>query len=104
MGRARSLEELERSESVRLFVERARRQDRTFTLGQQNAVAEICRGLDGIPLAIELAARVSARRSESSGTYEDIRKEVLERYYEKADSFPPQLPSLGAADDRGGTG
>jgi predicted ATPase/DNA-binding CsgD family transcriptional regulator len=56
MGRARSLEELERSESVRLFVERARRQDRTFSLSQQNAVAEICRRLDGIPLAIELAA------------------------------------------------
>lgn len=44
--------------SVRLFVERAREVVAGFTLTDANAgaVAEICRALDGIPLAIELAA------------------------------------------------
>ena len=58
-----SSEELEGYESVRLFVERARRRDPSFSLGPENtiAVAEICRRLEGIPLAIELAAaRVGA--------------------------------------------
>jgi predicted ATPase/DNA-binding SARP family transcriptional activator len=45
-------------ESVRLFVERARDALPEFTLTPANtaAVVEICRRLDGIPLAIELAA------------------------------------------------
>ncbi|WP_246102218.1 ATP-binding protein [Streptomyces piniterrae] len=47
-----------RSEAVRLFAERARAADPGFALGPGNArtVAEICRRLDGLPLAIELAA------------------------------------------------
>lgn len=47
-----------RSEAVRLFLERARTSDATFELGRGEArtVAEICRRLDGLPLAIELAA------------------------------------------------
>ena len=50
--------ELEGSDSARLFAERARHRDPTFTVGSENVrvVAEICRRLDGIPLAIELAA------------------------------------------------
>jgi predicted ATPase/class 3 adenylate cyclase len=46
------------SEAVRLFVDRARLVDPTFALTSENAaaVAGICRRLDGIPLAIELAA------------------------------------------------
>jgi predicted ATPase/class 3 adenylate cyclase len=49
---------LERCDAVRLFVERARAQDARFALTDANAaaVARICRRLDGIPLAIELAA------------------------------------------------
>jgi predicted ATPase/transcriptional regulator with XRE-family HTH domain len=45
-------------EAVRLFVERARVTQPTFAWADQNAapVALICRQLDGIPLAIELAA------------------------------------------------
>ena len=45
-------------ESVRMFVERARAINLRFALDDQNAVviAEICRRLDGLPLAIELAA------------------------------------------------
>jgi predicted ATPase/DNA-binding CsgD family transcriptional regulator len=53
-----SSEELEAYESARLFVERARGRDPYFSLSLQNAraVAEICKMLEGIPLAIELAA------------------------------------------------
>jgi predicted ATPase/DNA-binding CsgD family transcriptional regulator len=53
-----SSEELEAYESVRLFVERAKGRDPTFSLNPQNALAvgEICRMLEGIPLALELAA------------------------------------------------
>jgi predicted ATPase/Tfp pilus assembly protein PilF/transcriptional regulator with XRE-family HTH domain len=44
--------------SVRLFVERARQIKHDFMLSAENAapVAEICARLDGLPLAIELAA------------------------------------------------
>src|SRR5262249_24491797 len=44
--------------SVRLFVERARQIDPSFSLtdGNAGAVAQICTRLAGIPLAIELAA------------------------------------------------
>ncbi|HYQ85250.1 MAG TPA: NB-ARC domain-containing protein, partial [Rubrobacter sp.] len=50
-------DDLTRYESVRLFVERARSRAPTFALTPENAaaVASICRKLDGIPLAIELA-------------------------------------------------
>src|SRR5829696_2725583 len=53
-----SSEELGAYESVRLFVERARGRDPSFSLSPQNtpAVGEICGRLEGIPLAIELAA------------------------------------------------
>jgi predicted ATPase/class 3 adenylate cyclase len=46
-----------RSDAVRLFVERATAADPGFAVASSaQAVAEICRRLDGIPLAIELAA------------------------------------------------
>ena len=46
------------SDAVRLFVDRARAQRADFTIDISNAagVAQICRRLDGLPLAIELAA------------------------------------------------
>ena len=48
----------EETAAVALFVSRAQAADRHFVLGPDNQrwVADICRRLDGIPLAIELAA------------------------------------------------
>ncbi|MFL5806163.1 MAG: AfsR/SARP family transcriptional regulator [Roseiflexaceae bacterium] len=52
------LEELQQCESIRLFTDRAAAVLPTFVLTheQAGAVAQVCRRLDGIPLAIELAA------------------------------------------------
>jgi len=53
-----SLVEVRESEAVQLFVSRARLVRQDFRLTQENAaaVAEVCRLLDGLPLAIQLAA------------------------------------------------
>src|SRR6185436_5719413 len=53
----RSAAEAATSEAVRLFAERARAAAPAFVLTDENAadVAEICRRVDGIPLALELA-------------------------------------------------
>jgi predicted ATPase/class 3 adenylate cyclase len=53
-----SLETLARNESVQLFIERATSARPGFELTSENApaVAEVCVRLDGLPLAIELAA------------------------------------------------
>jgi hypothetical protein len=54
---AASREEAMRSEAVELFVERAHRARRDFTLDSQlEAVVRVCRLVEGMPLAIELAA------------------------------------------------
>lgn len=71
-----SVDEIEGYESIRLFVERASCRTSTFSLKAENAqaVVEICQRLDGMPLAIELAAarvdaltveQISGRLSES---------------------------------------
>ena len=58
VGTARSAANLRDIESVRLFLERAQSVRPDFQLTDENAtaVAEICRELDGLPLAVELAA------------------------------------------------
>ena len=57
-GAVHDLDAVAATESVRLFVERARDVSRTFALTTENvdAVVRICRRLDGLPLALELAA------------------------------------------------
>ncbi len=72
---APSLAALRDVDAIRLFVDRAAAADPAFHLDDRNAatVTEICRRLDGIPLAIELAAarvrvlsvdRIAARLSD----------------------------------------
>ena len=58
MNSSRSME----SEAIQLFVDRARLVKPAFSVNDRNAatIAQICRRLDGLPLAIELAA-ASAR-------------------------------------------
>ncbi len=65
-------------EGVRLFVDRASRANSTFRLNRRNAaaVADICRDLDGIPLAIEMAA--ARLRSLTVG---EIRSRLQDRFH-----------------------
>jgi predicted ATPase/DNA-binding SARP family transcriptional activator len=53
-----TLEEVASSSAVRLFLQRAHDADASYDLSseQLNAVGELCRFLEGLPLAIELAA------------------------------------------------
>src|SRR6266540_2330110 len=56
--RTTSLEELSRSEAITLFIQRAMAVKPNFAMTEESAkaIAEICGRLDGLPLAIELAA------------------------------------------------
>jgi predicted ATPase/class 3 adenylate cyclase len=56
--RKANVDELLRSEAVQLFTERARLQKPSFSITERDApaIAELCARLDGIPLALELAA------------------------------------------------
>jgi len=56
--RVQSPDEILSASSVRLFVERAQRKRRDLDLGAENVrlIGRLCTQLDGIPLAIELAA------------------------------------------------
>src|SRR5215213_9577039 len=58
LNRDRAVEEIARGAAVRLFVARAQAVQPDFVLTPENArdVAEICRRVDGLPLAVELAA------------------------------------------------
>lgn len=67
-------------EGIRLFVERARTANSDFILSEQNAsfVTQICSRLDGLPLAIELAAaRTNLLTPEQIATRLDDRFRLL---------------------------
>jgi len=72
------LDELTQYEAIALFVERACRAKPVFSLDDESApvVIDICRRLDGMPLAIELAAaraRVMSLESLRDGLYDRFR-------------------------------
>jgi non-specific serine/threonine protein kinase len=72
--------ELEQADSVRLFVERARQYRPEFDLTARNAAAvvEVCRRLDDMPLALELAAaRVTILSPEQIAARLDQRFQLL---------------------------
>jgi len=78
--RASRLDEVSSFEAIRLFVERARavRPDFELTAVTAPAVMQICRRLDGIPLAIELAAaRIRALSVEQITAHLDERFRLL---------------------------
>ena len=90
-AKAPSADEVARSEAVRLFVERAREVRHGFVLDADTVgpVAQICRRLDGIPLAIELAAArvtsmhpgdIAARLDERFRLLTGGRRTVVERH------------------------
>jgi predicted ATPase/class 3 adenylate cyclase len=73
-------EAVARAEAVHLFIERARAVDPDLSLTAHNAaaVAQVCRRLDGVPLAIELAAaRVAAMNPAELARGLDRRFETL---------------------------
>ncbi len=74
------IDDLVHTDAVSLFVERARRVKADFALTENNsrAVIEICQRLDGVPLAIELAAaRIIAMSPEDLLRRLDRRFELL---------------------------
>lgn len=94
-----SIQDLVGSESVTLFTERARVRQSQFNLTYQNtlAVVQICRRLDGIPLAIELAAaRVKMMSVEEISKRLDSRFDLLMGGNRSA---PPRHQTLRAAID-----
>jgi predicted ATPase/DNA-binding SARP family transcriptional activator/DNA-binding CsgD family transcriptional regulator len=74
------LDDLAQFDAVRLFLERARAGRHSFALTPQNAaaVAHICRRLDGLPLALELAAaRIQVLAAEQIAVRLDDRFRLL---------------------------
>ncbi len=87
------------SDAVRLYVERARVElpDFELTDANANAVARICRALDGLPLAIELAAaRVRVLGPEGTAKRLGERLSLLTR---SAPDLPERQRSLRATID-----
>lgn len=96
---ATRLEAMARSEAVQLFVERAQEQLPDFALSEScaPAIAELCVSLDGIPLAIELAAaRIRTMSIEQINARLDDRLRLLAR---SVDNAPPRQRTLGATLD-----
>lgn len=87
------------SDAVRLFVERAKDADPFFAISRENAgaVARICRCLDGLPLAIELAAaRVRSVAAEQMAARLD---DLLTFLVQRSRTDPARHQTLRAAFD-----
>jgi predicted ATPase len=87
-------------DAVRLFVERARLFSPDFSLAPENAssIAEICRRLDGLPLALELAsARANVLTVQEISTRLDDRFALLTAG--KRSGLQPRHQTLRAAID-----
>ena len=96
---ADSLPDVESSAAARLYVERARRSLPDFDVTEANAaaVARICRALDGLPLALELAAaRVRSLGADGTAARLGDRLGLLSR---GARDLPERQRSLRAAID-----
>jgi predicted ATPase/DNA-binding CsgD family transcriptional regulator len=94
-----SIQEIARSEAVQLFVDRARQASPRFELTKGNAseVASICRRLDGLPLALEVAAARVAVVDLAS-----ISEQLNDRFRFLTSGFrtaPPRQRTLRAAID-----
>lgn len=77
-----SVDSVSRSEAARLFIERAMAADRTFTATDHNApaVAQVVQRLEGLPLAIELAAALAPiLKVEQIASRLDNRLQILTR-------------------------
>ena len=89
-----SAEEIATSPAVRLFQERAgaRAQDSLRTDQAGRLIAEICRRVDGLPLAIELAAaRVAGLALEDIASHLDDLFNLLPQSARRADGAPRSL-------------
>jgi predicted ATPase/tetratricopeptide (TPR) repeat protein len=91
------LDPLGLDDSVELFTRRAREQRRTLVLDERSEVviAQLCRALDGLPLAIELAAARARTLS-----VEEIDRRLADRFALLADPTsrrPGRRRALGAA-------
>ena len=96
---ATAVETIERAAATRLYVERACAADPSFALTDANAtaVARICRAVDGIPLALELAAaRVRSLGAEGTAARLDDMLALLSR---GARDSPERQRSLRATID-----
>jgi non-specific serine/threonine protein kinase len=94
-----SAESLSKSEAVQLFVKRATEAHADFQLTPDNArfIAQVCQRLDGIPLALELAAtRVRVLSVEEISHRLDDRFRLLRGGSKTA---PPRLQTLRATMD-----
>ena len=94
--RASTAAEIADVDSVRLYIERVKALVPTFSLSDENtpAITRICRALDGLPLAIELAAaRVRVLGPEGTANRLGERLGLLAR---AAPDLPPRQRSLRA--------